>query len=238
MPPVTVSVVIPVFNEADDLVRSLTEISAYFSSQQYPYELIVVNDGSTDATLDLLTQFSHSHPDTRVVSYAQNRGKGYAVKAGMLAARGEYRFFFDIDLAVPLSTVEPFFADISSGAYDAVIGTRKTRGAIIVRHQPWYREVLGKGFSRLTNAVLGTSYSDITCGFKCFTRPAAEKIFSQQAVYRWSFDAEILFLTKRFGYRVREIPVTWKDNPDTRVRVLRDVFRSFWELLRIRMIYR
>jgi dolichyl-phosphate beta-glucosyltransferase len=144
---------------------------------------------------------------------------------------------FDADLAVPLETAEKFIRLLRDAKADIVIGTRKTKEAIITRRQPWYREFLGKGFSRLTNIMLGTSHTDITCGFKAFNAPAAAKIFGTQKIDGWGFDAEILFLARRFGLHVIEVPVTWRDDPDSKVHVMRDILKSLAELIRIRLLY-
>jgi dolichyl-phosphate beta-glucosyltransferase len=236
METIDISVVLPVYNEEKGLLAALEATDRCLAGLGSSYEMVVVNDGSRDGTADVAGQFAAGKDRVRLISYLPNKGKGYAVKTGMLAARGRYRFFFDADLAVPLTTIENFMAVIVQGQADIVIGTRKIKAAVITRHQPFYREILGKGYSHLSNFILGTDYSDFTCGFKCFERSAAEKIFAAQTIERWSFDAEILFLAKRFGCRVVEVPVTWRDNPATKVRLLKDIIRSFYELVRIRVL--
>jgi len=231
------SFVIPVYNEEREVIESLDIVWGFLSKQNFTFELIIVDDGSTDRTLALIREFSARDGRIIVRELPANQGKGEAVKQGMLAAHGDYRFFFDIDLSVPLETINVFATIIGKQKPEVIIGTRKTRGATIVKKQPFYREWLGKGFTRLTNGILGTSFSDITCGFKCFSSAAAMRIFASQRTKRWSFDSEILFLTKRFGYRFVEVPVTWRNDPDTRVRLLKDVIRSFKELVDIRLHY-
>jgi dolichyl-phosphate beta-glucosyltransferase len=232
-----VSFVIPLYNEERCGAESLNEVWGYLSRSGLDFDLVLVNDGSGDRTGTLIEQFAAGKSRIRTISFARNQGKGEAVKQGMLAATGDFRFFFDMDLSVPLDTIAEFIAIARVGTADVIIGTRKTGSAHIVKKQPLYRELLGKGFTRLTNAVLRTDYSDITCGFKCFSSESAAKLFAMQKIKRWSFDAEILFLVRKYGYRVAEVPVTWRDDPRSKVRLLKDIIRSFAELVRIRLMY-
>lgn len=234
---IDVSAIIPAFNESGKIINAIEKTAAYFETEKLEYEIIVVNDGSSDNSLALLRAFSEKNSKIKIISLAKNYGKGYAVKTGMMNAVGTYRIFFDADLSVPLETVKTFLNTLKNNSADVVIGTRKTKGAVITKKQPFYREFLGKGFSKITNIILGTNYSDITCGFKCFKEESAKKIFSRQKINRWSFDSEILFLAKKLNYRVAEIPVVWKNNPATKVKVIRDIVVSLFELIRIRFIY-
>jgi dolichyl-phosphate beta-glucosyltransferase len=232
-----ISVIIPVFNEEKNIATAIEGADACLKRAGATYEIIAVDDGSRDGSGQELGRAAAQNPAIRIITSAQNRGKGHAVKTGMLAAVGSYRLFFDADLAVPLETAEKFIRLLRDAKADIVIGTRKTKEAIITRRQPWYREFLGKGFSRLTNIMLGTSHTDITCGFKAFNAPAAAKIFGTQKIDGWGFDAEILFLARRFGLHVIEVPVTWRDDPDSKVHVMRDILKSLAELIRIRLLY-
>jgi len=231
------SIVIPVFNEEDDVLRSLEQLQAYLDGLKLNYEVVVVNDGSTDNTENLLKEYSASRSNIIVVSYMPNRGKGFAIKTGMLKAAGDIRLFFDVDLSVPLETIEVFIKEMENKKYDVLVGTRKNKDARILKRQPIFREYMGKGYTHLTNLLLGTSYSDFTCGFKAFRKHAAEAIFSKQSITGWSFDAEILLLVKRLKFTSGELSVTWRNSEDTRVRLLRDTVRSFWELLKIKYKY-
>src|SRR5690606_35892424 len=161
-------------------------------------------------------------------------GKGATVRRGMLAADGDPVFFTDADLSTPLTEMDRFLPLLEQGA-DVVVGTRKHREADIRTPQGRVRTAMGLGYTRAVNRVLGLGFSDYTCGFKAFRRSAAQEIFSRSVVDGWSFDAEILFLAARLGLTVRELPVTWEDRPNSKVRVVRDAVRSFSELVAIRL---
>ncbi len=228
------SVVIPMYNESHRLRRSLPGLVSYFQKQHYSYEIVVVDDGSTDDTAALARELLAPIKHFRVIRKNPNRGKGHAVKTGMLAARGRYVLFCDADLSTPPSEIEKFWPWLEQG-YDVVIGSRKMPGANIVRHQPFWRENLGKVFTWLTDLIATRNISDVTCGFKCFTHQAAQQLFSRSVINDWSFDAEVLFIAQRHGLKIKEVPVTWRDEPGTRVRVVRDAVRALTGLLRIRL---
>ena len=227
------SVVIPAYNEADVLERTLCEVERELRSRDIPFEVIVADDGSTDGTLDIAQALVSRIPELRLLPLP-HRGKGHAVKRGMLQAAKPYRLFMDADHSTHIRELEKFLPAIAEG-YEVVIGSRKMQGAKITLHQPLVRELMGKGFTRLTNALLTGAVTDITCGFKCFTRRAAEQVFALQRISGWGFDAEILFLARRYEYRVKEIPVVWGDDPSTQVRLLGDTVRSLQELMAVRM---
>jgi dolichyl-phosphate beta-glucosyltransferase len=227
------SVVIPVFNEEKGLAATLDAVAALLARiAPEGHEIVVSDDGSRDRSAAIAETAARRFPISVLRSPA-NRGKGAAVRAGMLAARGDERFFFDADLSTPLEEIPRFREALRAGAAVA-IGTRKHKDARIVQSQPWHRVALGKSYTHLANAVLGLHASDFTCGFKAFSGAAATEIFRRQRLERWSFDAEILFLAHRLGLRVAELPVRWSDRPDSRVRVGSAVVKSFAELLEIR----
>ena len=228
--PVFWSIIIPAYNETKR-IGNLEKIVKYLRGVREPWELIVVNDGSKDDTLVKLESYQKKY-GLRVVSYKQNRGKGYAVKTGMLVASGAYRLFCDIDLSTPIAEIEKFRPLL--GSADVLIGTRKLKGARVVVHQSFIREYLGKGFTLLSQIALNTWVSDFTCGFKCFSAQAGEKIFKKPRIFRWGFDSEALFLARKYGFTIKEVPVTWKNDPQTRVRFPRDLINSFAELISIR----
>ncbi len=225
------SIVIPVYNESER-IHHLDEVFTFFSSFSFPWEIIVVNDGSQDNTLELLNNWTCGK-EFKLISYLQNKGKGYAIKQGMLQARGQFRLFMDIDLSTPLDEFYRFLPLFSH--YDIIIGTRKDRVGQILEHQPKFREWLGKGFTLLSRLALQVKVTDFTCGFKCFSSRAAENIFPRLTINRWGFDAEILFLAKELGYSIKEIGVRWRNDPHTKVRLFRDVLRSFHDLIHIRL---
>lgn len=227
------SVVIPVFNEEAGLRATLQAVGAELRRlAPAGHEILVSDDGSRDGSVALAEAMANDWP-VRVLRAPRNRGKGAAVRAGMLAARGDPIFFFDADLSTPLAEIERFLAALAAGAAVA-IGTRKHHEARIELAQPWWRIALGQSYTRLANALLELAVSDFTCGFKAFRADAARAIFGRQRLERWSFDAEILFLAHRLGLPVAELPVRWADRPDSRVRVGSAMIKSFAELLEIR----
>ncbi len=228
-----VSLIIPAFNEKARIGKSLDRILNFLHSQPYSSEVIIVDDGSQDQTGDFLKERYGNNNGVRTYQQSQNQGKGKAVKEGMLLGNGEYLFFSDADLSVPIEALPDFLTQLEDNC-DVTIGTRRKSGANIEVHQPFYREFLGKIYTRLTNWILGLRVTDFTCGFKGFRRHAALELFSRQRIKNWSFDAEILYLAQLNGFRVREVPVRWRNDEATKVRLWRDIFRSFLELLQIR----
>jgi dolichyl-phosphate beta-glucosyltransferase len=224
------SVVIPVYNETKR-INGLVEICHYFKKQKYSTEILVVNDGSTDNTLSKLKKLQKKN-SFEIINYSKNRGKGYAIKTGLQKASGEHVLFTDIDLSTPLDQFEKFRPFLKK--HDLVIGTRKTGSALLVKHQPKLRENLGKIFTFLSQQVLGVHVSDFTCGFKCFSGTAAKEISGLMKIDRWGFDSEILFLTKKKGYSVKEVPVKWENDPHTKVKFPDDIISSLKELYLIR----
>lgn len=231
---VYVSLIIPAFNEEARIGKSLDRILAFLKSEPYLSEVIIVDDGSRDGTLELVRQRYGNHERVEIHRQSQNLGKGGAVQQGMLLGKGEYLFFSDADLSVPIELLPLFLARLEDNC-DVAIGTRQKAGALIEIHQPYYREFMGSVFTRLSNWILGLRISDFTCGFKGFRREAAKDLFSRQRLKNWSFDAEILYLARLRDNRVQEIPVTWRDDRATKVKLWRDVFTSFIGLVKIRL---
>ena len=233
-PEVKLTVVVPVYNETRRLGARLPELLSFLHAQDYAYEVVVVDDGSNDGTPELARQMLEGEKRARVIAEPRNRGKGHAVKVGMVAAEGRFVLFTDADLSTPPAELDKFWPSLEEG-YDVVIGSRKMAGANIVKHQPLWRESLGKVFTWLTNHIATKNISDVTCGFKCFTRDAAHTLFGLSVIDDWSFDAEVLFLAQRLRYRIKEVPVTWHDDPGSKVRLWKDAVNSLRGLLRIRM---
>ncbi|HPM78702.1 MAG TPA: glycosyltransferase [bacterium] len=227
------SIVVPVYNEKHRLNDGLRQIIAFMNASPLRCELVLSDDGSTDDTAAQIEARIAGRDDARLLRLPRNRGKGAAVKEGMLAARGEVRLFTDIDLSVPIAEAESFVAKIRAGS-DVVIGTRKVEASDVQVYQPRHRRLLGEVFRQFTLRLFTPTLSDITCGFKAFTAAAAQRVFAPSVIERWSFDAEILFLALRYGLHVAEVPVTWRNNPETKVRLAVDLPRSLLELLRIR----
>ena len=227
------SIVIPVYNEEKRIGPSLDKILAYLADKPWTREVVLVDDGSHDGGIELARQKLADKIPLRVISYGGNRGKGYALKEGMLAADGEYILFTDADLSTPIEELDKMWPWFEQG-YDIVQGSRKTAGATVEQHQPWLRENMGKAFTWLSNVIAQVHVSDVTCGFKCYTRSTAHDLYSCQQVFNWSFDAEIIHLARRAGYRLKEVPVRWHDERGTKVHLVRDSVNSFRGLLTIR----
>lgn len=227
------SLIVPAYNEAErlstTLPRMVREVVALFPPETA--EIVVVNDGSSDDTAERASELLADFP-ARVVSYAQNRGKGYAVREGMLAARGAIRLFTDADLSTPLSEIPRFLEAHRRGA-SVVIGSRKRPGAKVDRRQPLLRESMGRVFTFLSNVLVVSGVTDFTCGFKSFTAEAAERVFPRIQLTDWTFDTELLWLVRRAGFSLREVPVRWEDDPRTRVRRLSATVHSLAGLARL-----
>lgn len=232
IPPV-LSLIIPAFNEERRIGKSLEQIFQFCNAQRYPYEVIIVDDGSTDGTVDLIRKRFSDQPGLRVIQQPARGGKGAAVQQGMLQGRGDYLFFSDADLSVPIAMLPNFLVALQNHC-DAAIASRRSHGATIEVHQPRLREMMGRMFTLLSNLLLGLSHSDVTCGFKGFRREVARELFSRQRLRSWSFDSEILYLACLKGYRVSEIPVSWRNDKATKVTLWKDAGASFLGLLAIR----
>ena len=228
---VKLTLVIPAYNEEKILGKALKSIINFLSGKNFGWEVIVVDDGSKDKTSQVVKSFKR--PEVRLVRLAENQGKGAAIRAGMLEAIGNFVIFSDADLSVSIEKVGDFLQELEKS--DVVIGSRRIRGSKILIHQPWFRETLGRGFTLITNLIFGMNISDFTCGFKGFSRKAALNIFGRAQISRWSYDAEILFLAQKLGYKIVEVPVHWKNRKATRVTLKTAILTSFRDLFRIRI---
>jgi dolichyl-phosphate beta-glucosyltransferase len=231
---VDLSIVIPAYNEERRLPKTLDSIHAYLNSQTYQSEIIVVDDGSTDRTAEIVNECARQYPRLRLLSNGKNRGKGFSVRHGMLEARGEIALFSDADLSTPIEETKKLLAAIQLQGYDGAIGSRAVDRSLIATHQSAVREMAGILFNWMVRWIMGIQFSDTQCGFKAFRRERARIIFEQQRIERFGFDPEILFLAKRNGLRVAEVPVRWSHDPATKVRVAADGLRMFLELILIR----
>jgi dolichyl-phosphate beta-glucosyltransferase len=230
----TLSLIIPAFNESSRIASPLREIGAYLTAQGHRAEIIVVDDGSDDDTGGIVREVAAEIPHpVRLLRYSENRGKGYALKVGFAAARGERILFTDADLSTPIEAAESLLAALDGGA-ELAIGTRKGPGAEIRLRQAWYREQMGRVFTGLVRVLLA-DVSDATCGFKAFQGDIGRDLFSRVRVFDWSFDAEILWIAKSRGHRLVEVPVRWEDRAGTKVSLLRDSMNSLLGLFQIRL---
>jgi len=225
--------VIPAYNESARLGATLEKVLAYVRAQGWDAEVIVVNDGSRDNTADIVRAFSAKDPMLRLLENPGNRGKGYSVRNGMLNARGKVVLFSDADLSSPIEEAPKLFEALEAGA-DIAIGSRWLRAETQTQRQPLHRQLFGRIFNLALRLTLGLKFKDTQCGFKAFKQPAVQAIFPLQKIERWGFDPEILFLARKFKFKVREIPVAWAHREGTSINPLVDGSRMFTEMLRIR----
>jgi len=229
----TYSIVIPAYNESARLGATLEKVLAYVRAQGWDAEVIVVNDGSRDNTADIVRAFSAKNPMLRLVENPGNRGKGYSVRNGMLNSRGQIVLFSDADLSSPIEEAPKLFQALDEGA-DIAIGSRWLRSETQTQRQPLHRQLFGRIFNLVLRLTLGLQFADTQCGFKAFRQPAVQAIFPLQKIERWGFDPEILFLARKFKFKVREIPVAWAHREGTSINPLLDGSRMVMEMLRVR----
>jgi glycosyltransferase involved in cell wall biosynthesis len=227
------SIVIPAYNESARISGTLNAVVGCIRRRGWSAEVIVVDDGSRDQTAALVRAFAVKAQEVRLLQNPGNRGKGYSVRHGLLQARGEVVMFTDADLSAPIEEAEGLFAAIAGGA-DIAIGSRWLERARQTIRQPLYRQFFGRCFNAVTRAVMGLPYADTQCGFKAFTRAAAQTVFQLQTIERWGFDPEILFIALKRGYRIAEIPVSWAHDERTRMSYLKDGMRMLQDIAIVR----
>lgn len=225
------SIVIPAYNEEARLAESLEAIAAFVAEQSYAVEVVVVDNNSKDSTQAIAQEFAARLPYVRVL-FEGTQGKGAAIRSGMLAATGQYRFICDADLSMPIEEVVRFLPPQADN-YDIAIGSREGPGAI--RHdEPWYRHLMGRVFNTIVRLFAVPGFHDTQCGFKMFTAQAAEDLFPLQTMDGWSFDVELLHAGLKRGHRVIEVPISWYYKANTRISPLTDSFDMFREVFKIR----
>ena len=229
----TYSIVIPAYNESSRLRPTLDTLLRYVHDQQWDVEILVVNDGSKDDTAQVVREYGKIHPEILLLENPGNRGKGFSVRNGMLQARGDICLFTDADLSSPIEEAQKLLAAINAGA-DLAIGSRWLKAELQTERQPLYRQAFGRIFNLVLRVVLGMRFVDTQCGFKAFRREAVQRIFPLQKIERWGFDPEILYLARRAGLKVAEVPVVWAHSEGTRLSPVKDGIRMFGEVLRIR----
>jgi dolichyl-phosphate beta-glucosyltransferase len=232
-PPREYSIVVPAFNEAARIGGALAAITTCIREQGWNAEVLVVDDGSTDATVAVVEEWIGRHPEIRLIRNPTNRGKGYSVRNGMLQAVGEIVMFSDADLSAPIEEAERLFAAIRGGA-DISIGSRWLDRGRQTLHQPLYRRFFGRCFNAVTRMLMRLPFADTQCGFKAFRQEVAHTVFQLQRIERWGFDPELLFIALKLGYRIQEIPVTWGHDERSRISYLRDGIQMLQELVYIR----
>ncbi len=229
----SLSVIIPAYNEESRIPDTLRAISGYLANNFGEYEIIVVNDGSSDSTASVVETLGRELGNIFLISYPANMGKGYAVRRGVLSSKKSLLLICDADLSTPIQEygkLEPFL----DNGFDIAVGSRGLRDSDIAVRQPWYRERMGRIFNVFVRVLAVGGIKDTQCGFKLFKGDAARSLFGRSCIDGFAFDAEILFLAGRMGYKIKEVPVRWLNSPDSRVRIMRDPIKMFLELFRIR----
>jgi dolichyl-phosphate beta-glucosyltransferase len=233
------SVVIPTFNEEKNIPEALRRISAYLELKKCAWEALVLNDGSRDRTQDVFLKYVQEHPGqpVRVLRFDPNHGKGFAARQGMLAAKGRYVLLTDADMSAPIKEVDKLIAAIENGC-DVAIGSRAVRAPGCDVRQSFKRWLSGRIFNIFVQSLALPGIYDSQCGFKCFSNEAAKKIFSAQKLNGFAFDVEALFLARRFGYKIAEVPVMWSEGKDSKINLLRDPFLMISDLLKIKRLHK
>ncbi|HEY0566362.1 MAG TPA: dolichyl-phosphate beta-glucosyltransferase [Terriglobales bacterium] len=227
------SFVIPAYNESQRLAPTLDKVLAHVAERGWNAEILVVNDGSKDNTADIIRDYAARYPIVRLIENPGNRGKGYAVRNGMLHASGDILLMTDADLSSPITEASKLFAAIENGA-DIAIGSRWINPSLQTVRQPWYRQLGGRVFNLVIRIILGLRQKDTQCGFKAFTRAAAQTLFPLQQIDRWGFDPELLFIAKKFQMKIAEIGVEWAHDDRSKINPLRDGFRIVNDAIQVR----
>ncbi len=230
------SVVIPAYNEEKRIKKTLLEVDKFLSDQNYAYEIIVADDGSSDGTVKLVKNLKENIKNLIVINNKENHGKGYVVRQGLTEAKGKYRLFMDADNATTIDQVQnllPFFKE----GYNVVIGDRDLKESQIKKHQPFYKEALGDMGNLLIRVLAVPGIKDTQCGFKCFSARFVEEVFPKLKINRWGFDIEILALAKKFDYKIKTVPVVWINDEKSKVSMggyvntLKELFQIKWNMI-------
>lgn len=226
------SIIIPAYNEENRLPRTLEQVLSFLQTQPYSFEALVVENGSSDRTFEVAQKYAQTHPQVTVLKETQ-RGKGNAVRRGMLEAKGEYRFICDADLSMPIEEVKKFLPP-QLNDFDIAIGSREAPGAVRY-NEPSYRHFGGRAINLIIRLFILPGFQDTQCGFKCFRAEVAEDLFRQQTLTGWSFDIEILYLARRKKLRIKEIPIDWYFFKDSKVNALRDALKMISDIFVIHL---
>jgi len=230
------SIVIPAYNEEKRLKSTLEKLYSYLKIKDYEYEVIVIDDGSSDKTSEVaLSSELAKIGKLSLLKNEKNEGKGFSIKRGILSSRAEFILFTDSDLSTPIEELDEIFLSIQT--HDIVIGSRSIEGADIRVHQPFYRELMGRIFNILVNIFVLKGFIDTQCGFKLFRSTAAKDIAKELKINRFGFDVEMLYLAKKKNYKIKEVPVIWLDSPTSKVNPIFDSFKMFIDLLLIKRLH-
>lgn len=231
-----ISLIIPAYNEDARIGKTLQDVHSYLSENYQRFEVIVVDDGSDDATSDVVADFAASSKNVKLVKNGMNRGKGYSVRQGVLSASGDIIAFSDADQSVPISEL-PRFIELIEGGADVVIGSRALKNSSIIRRQTLWRQTMGRIFNFFVRLAGFRGIKDTQCGFKCFKKAAAMDLFARQKIDRFAFDVEVLYLAGLSGYSVRQIPVRWINSSKSTVDPLRDSINMLKDLFAIKRLH-
>lgn len=223
------TIVIPAYNEEKRIKKTLENVLFYLKKKKYEYEIIVVNDGSTDKTKEVVLEFKNKH--IKILDNAENKGKGFSVKQGFLTATKEWILFTDADLSTPIEELDTFFR---YNDYDVIIGSRNMADSLIVVKQPFIRSTLGKIFPFFVRLLVLPSIYDTQCGFKLFKKETAKKIAALQTIDGFCFDVEQLVIAKKLGFSVKEVPISWQNDERSKIKIIRDTVQMFCDLMRVR----
>jgi dolichyl-phosphate beta-glucosyltransferase len=232
-----ISIVIPTYNEEKRITLTLDKIITHMDRSQLDYEIVVVDDGSKDDTCKFVQLYINRYPDRIMLhTIKNNSGKGFAVTQGMLIAGGENILYTDADLSTPIEEINRFLNEIDKG-FGLVIASRAHRESEIIRHQPFYREIMGKIYNLIVRTVLEIPFRDTQCGFKLFRKDTAKEIFSKILTRRFSFDTEVVLIAMKINSRISELPAPWINSPKSSVRIIRDSLEMLKQILILRRIY-
>ncbi len=232
----SLSVIVPVYNEVQIIKESVSKIFQYLKTNFSDFEIIIVDDGSSDGTYNIALGLSDKIKHLKVIRNDNNYGKGYSIRRGIFASNFDYILFIDADLSTPIEELDKFTTCLTEGA-DILVGSRKHKDSQILRPQFFLRRNMGRIFNLLVQVFLFKGAGDVMCGFKLFKRKAALDLFKRQTVNRFCFDAEILYIAKNLGYSIKKIPVKWSDGAKTSVVLCKDAPRAFLDLLFIKKNY-
>lgn len=230
------SLIIPTYNEEQEIESTLQYVLDYFKKQSYTFEIVIVDDGSKDNTVQLAKKWEKQYPEyIKVIALFPNQGKGSVVKEAMLKhTKGNIRCFYDADASTPIKEVEKLIHEIANNGYDIAIASRALPESIIEIPQPFYRQTMGKIYNLILRFFCLTHFKDTQCGCKCFNEKSINIIFPRQTLKRFSFDAEILFIAEKHGLRIKEVPTRWRNRTESRVHPIKDSYKMFCDLFKIR----
>jgi len=227
-----ISTIIPCKDEEKRIINSLNKIYTFLKEKKFNFEIIVVNDGSTDKTEEVVKEFITTHPLCKIITHETNYGKGKAVDTGIKNSTKDFILFSDADLSTPIEELENFSKYIG---FDIIIGSRKIKGSKIIVQQPWYRRIPGQVFPLIVNILGISKLKDTQCGFKLFKKEVAKELFKKRTIDRFSFDAEIMYIAEKYKYKIKELPVTWENSLDSKLNAISDSYKMFKELIQIKI---